>query len=296
MKRINTTVLMSGTDYFDDGFAINVYMNDKVSVDVAKAKEEHAAIKDCLERAGIKVIQVPPPKDCQDGVYTANWALCRDNKAVMSHLPNKRQSEEPYAAQVLQDLGKEIIHVPNGLRFSGQGDALPCGNDLFIGSNYRTDWQVHAFLGEQLGYNIISLQTIPKRQWHGFGKRVVNATTGWPDSFYYDIDLALAVLRGPSASQKGLIAWCPAAFVPASRRLLRACNGVEKIEVTRREATQGFACNLVSTGQTVVMSAHAPRLKADLEKRGFTVVTPPITELTKGGGYIRCTTLTLDNE
>ena len=296
MSAINRTVLMSGTDYFDAQFAINVYMHGALAVDRQKAAAEHNAIRQALEDTGTKVIRVPPPTDCQDGVYTANWALCRGNKAVMSRLPNKRQGEEPHAEQVLRELGKEIIHVPEGLRFSGQGDALPCGNDLFMGSNYRTDWQAHTFVGEQLGYDVISLQTIPKRQWHGFGKRVINATTGWPDSFYYDIDLALAVLRGPSSDQKGLIAWCPEAFVPASRRLLRTYDGVEKIEVSRAEATQGFACNLVSTGQTVIMSADAPHLKADLERRGFTVVTPHITELAKGGGYIRCTTLTLDNE
>jgi len=52
----------------------------------------------------------------------------------------------------------------------------------------------------------------------------------------------------------------------------------------------------VSTGETVIMGAHAPVFKAELESRGFTVVTPEITELLKGGGYIRCTTLTLDND
>jgi len=295
MTRINQTVLMSGADFFDNGFAINAHMTAVVPVDVHKAMAEHASIKSALEDAGVQVIQVPAPPNCQDGVYTANWALCRGNKAVMSRLPNKRTAEEPYAEQILRSLGKEVAHVPDELRFSGQGDALPCGNDLFIGSNYRTDWQAHAFIGEQLGYNVMSLQTIPKRQWHGLGRRVVNETTGWPDSFYYDIDLALAVLRGPSQDHKGLIAWCPAAFTRASRQLLRRYDGVEKIEVSREEATRGFACNLVSTGETVVMSADAPRLKTELQKRGFKVVTPAITELAKGGGYIRCTTLTLDN-
>ena len=42
------------------------------------------------------------------------------------------------------------------------------------------------------------------------------------------------------------------------------------------------------------MSAHAPKLKAELEARGLTVLTPEVSELAKGGGYIRCTTLTLD--
>lgn len=284
---------MSGADFFDDGYAINPYMDEEVPVDIEKAKAEHAAIRQALETAGIKVISVKPPADCQDGVYTANWALVKDNKAVMSRLPGPRQGEEPYAQKVLTDLGKEIILVPDNLRFSGQGDALPCGNDLFMGSNYRTDIEVHKFLSDTLGFNVISLQTIPKRAWHGFGKRIVNPASGWPDSFYYDIDLALSILRAPEGKQKGLIAWCPAAFTRESRKLLREYEGVEKIEVNRNEATNGFACNLVSTGETVIMSDNAPKFKVELERRGFKTITPAIIELAKGGGYIRCTTLTL---
>lgn len=284
---------MSGADYFDDGFAINPYMDDKVPVNVEKAKTEHQAIREALESAGVKVTVVPPPANCQDGVYTANWALIKGDKAVMSRLPNKRKGEEPYAEKVLAKLGKQIVKVPDELRFSGQGDALPCGEFLFCGSNYRTDWQIHDWLGEELGYQVVSLQTIPKRSWHGLGNRRLNPTTGWPDSFYYDIDLALSILRAPADGQKGLIAWCPAAFTRQSRKLLRNFDGVDKIEVSRSEATKGFACNLVSTGETVIMSAQAPKFKAELERRGFKTITPQITELAKGGGYIRCTTLTI---
>jgi N-dimethylarginine dimethylaminohydrolase len=291
---INKTVLMSGAEFFSDEFAINAYMDSHVPVDVEKAKAEHAAIKTALQDAGVKVVQVPPPANCQDGVYTANWALCRGGRAVMSRLPNKRKGEEPYAEQILRDLGKEIVLVPDDLRFSGQGDALPCGDYLFAGSAYRTDRETHAFIAERLGYEVISLEAKPERTW--YGRKVTNKQTRWPDSFYYDIDLALAVLRGPSNGQKGLIAWCPDAFTPASRKLLKDFDGVDKIEVSRKEAKKGFACNLVSTGETVIMSAHAPKLKHKLEKRGFKVVTPEVTELGKGGGYIRCTTLTLDNE
>jgi N-dimethylarginine dimethylaminohydrolase len=42
------------------------------------------------------------------------------------------------------------------------------------------------------------------------------------------------------------------------------------------------------------MGAHAPYLKANIEAAGLKTITPDITELAKGGGYIRCTTLTLD--
>lgn len=212
----------------------------------------------------------------------------------MSRLPNKRKGEESYAIDVLRDLGKKIVLVPNDLRFSGQGDALPCGNYLFAGSVYRTDQAVHAFLGSTLGYDVISLQTKPLRGLFGRGKQVINATTGWPDSYYYDIDLALAVIQAPDGDNKGLIAWCPEAFMKESVAKIRALP-IDKIEVSLKEAKKAFACNLVSTGETVVMSAFAPKFKAELESRGLKSLTPEVRELGKGGGYIRCTTLTLDN-
>ena len=288
MTALNNTVLMSGAEYFSDQYAINAYMDAEVPVDIHKAIAEHKAIQEALESAGVKVIKVPPPKGCQDGVYTANWALCRGNKALLSVLPNKRQAETPYARKILQNLGKEINEMPHGTRFSGQGDALPCGNRLFVGSNYRTSIDAWPQLNKLLGYDVIGLQTIPKRSLFGFGKRIINAETGWPDSYYYDIDLALAVLR------EDLIAYCPEVFVPTSRKLL-ANLPIQKIIVDRKEATKGFACNLVSTGETVIMSAWAPRLKAAIEAVGLKTITPEVTELGKGGGYIRCTTLTLDN-
>lgn len=285
MSKINKTVLMSGADYFNDGFAINAYMDSSVSVDLDKAKTEHHAIKQALESSGTKVIQVPPPRNCQDGVYTANWALCRGDTAVMSALPNKRQDEEPYAQQVLSDLGKRLVFVPTGLKFSGQGDALPCGDYLFVGTKYRTDKEVHKFIQDTLDYKVVGLQTVPKLD--SKKKPVINEVTGWPDSFFYDIDLALAVI-----SLK-LIAWCPAAFTPESQHKIRKITDIEKIEVDLKEATEGFACNLVSTGETVVMSANASKLQAKLESKGLRTITPKITELAKGGGYIRCTTLTI---
>ena len=290
---INTSVLMSGADFFDDAQAINALMDSSAPIDTAIANTEHATIKAALEQAGVHTVQVHPPEGCQDGVYTANWALVRGNKAVLARLPNARQAEEPYAQQVLEDLGKTTIQVPEGLKFSGQGDALACGQYLFCGSGYRSDPAAQDFAADMLGFNRIQLHTNPKRTW--LSRPAINRASGWPDSYFYDIDLALSVLRAPGATQRGLIAWCPEAFAKESRALLADFSEVDKTEVSLAEAKHAFACNLVSTGSTVIMSAHAPVFRAELEKRGFSVLTPEISELAKGGGYIRCTTLTLDN-
>ena len=291
MTLINTKVLMSDANNFSDAQPINPYYGHSPII-TERASSEHSFIKQKLIDAGVEVVSVPSPVDCQDGVYTANWALVRGDKAILASLPNARKAEEAYAEKVLTDLGKKVIHVPSGLKFSGQGDALACGNFLFCGSGYRSDPEAQAFAATNLGFERVQLQTLPETDQNG--KPVTNLASGWPDSFFYDIDLALSIIRYPDEEHKGLIAYCPEAFMPESRDLLANFDAVDKIEVSIEEAKEGFADNLVSTGETVIMSAHAPQLTAQLRNHGLNVVTPEITELAKGGGYIRCITLTLN--
>jgi N-dimethylarginine dimethylaminohydrolase len=275
---------MSGADYFDV-VDLNSYSHHVGKVDRQEAMREFAAIYAATQEAGIEVIKVDAPAGCQDGIFTANWGLCRGDTVVLSSLPNVRQAEQPYAEAALRNLGKRIIKAP--YRFSGQGDALPCGNYLLTGTHYRTDPRMHAFLDEHLGYEVISLQTVPELD--TAGRPVINHVSGWPDGYFYDIDLAVSILT------PDLIAWCPEAFTLESQAKIHALP-MEKIEVSLEEARDHFACNLLSTGETVIMGSHAPLLQAAIEARDLNTITPEISELGKGGGYIRCTTLTLDNK
>ena len=290
---LNKTVLMSGAECFDDGQAINPFMDSSAAVDIAWAVNEHTLLKETLEKLGVEVLQVPAPPNLQDGVYTANWALIRGDRAVLANLPPSRSGEQSYAQSALEKLGKTVYILPETVHFSGQGDALPCGDYLFCGSGYRTNPEAHSYLAEILGYSTISLQTIPLTDVDDVP--VINPVSGWPDSYFYDLDLALAVLKFPTRDEKGLIAWCPEAFLPESQKRLRSFDEVDKIEVSLAEAKNAFACNLVSTGQTVVMSGDAHELRAAIESRGLQTIGLSMPELAKGGGFIRCTTLTLDN-
>lgn len=94
--QINQTVLMSDALNFSATQAINPYYGDPL-VNTSVAAAEHEAIAELLSQAGVAVQQVPSPTESQDGVYTANWALVRGNKAVLASLPNVRKAEETYA-------------------------------------------------------------------------------------------------------------------------------------------------------------------------------------------------------
>ena len=294
--QINTKVLMSGAEYFSDQFAINALMNSAIPVDQAMAVAEHTSIQKALESIGVQVVKVAAPPDLQDGVYTANWALVRGENALMSRLPSKRTGEEAYAENYLGSLGFKIVKLPDSVqRFSGQGDSLVCGDIVFVQSPYRTSKEAHQYLSSLLGFRkTIALQTKPSR-WFGFGPAKKNGITGWPDSPTYDLDLAVAILKRPSENQKGLIAWCPEVFTSASRKIMNQFNEVDKIEVSKQEAMTSYALNLVSTGSAVVMNEGAPIFKAALESKNLKVITLSLPELKKGGGSIRCSTLSLDN-
>ena len=281
---INQTLLVSGADFFADDHKINPYYSE-TRINREKAKREHAAIVECFKQAGIKIIKVDPPKDCQDGVYTANWALVRNGTAVMSSLPDARKGEEAYAEKILQEQGIKTLKAPAGLLFSGQGDALICGNYLFAGSGYRSDPEAQQFVAQTLGLDLVQLHAQPKT--NPDGSEFINPETNHADSFFYDLDLALSVI------DEHTIAYCPDAFDEVSRAKLEAISDLDKILVDPTECIEGFACNLVSTGTTVIMSARAPKLQAELEARGLKCLTPEVEELKKGGGYIRCISLWL---
>ena len=281
---INQKLLVSGADYFSDEFEINPYYTSN-KIDVAKAVAEHKVIVDCFKKAGIEVIKVDPPKDSQDGVYTANWALVHNGVAIMARLPEARKAEEGYAKKVLENLGIKTVEVPDNYLYSGQGDSLICGNYLFGGRGYRSDPEAQQFAAKTLGLDLIQVHAKP--QLNADGTEHINPFTHHADSFWYDLDLAISVI------DEHTIAYCPDALDEESNRKIESLTDLDKITVDFDECTKGFANNLVSTGKHVIMSCKAPKFQAELEKRGLTCLTPDIEELKEGGGYIRCVSLWL---
>ena len=278
---INQKLLVSGADYFADTYEINPYYTQN-KINVNKAMAEHKLILDCFKEANIELIKVKPPKNCQDGVYTANWALIKDGTAVMSRLPEARKAEENYARKILEQQGIKTVLVPGKHLFSGQGDSLRCGKYLLGGCGYRSDPEAQQFAADTLGLELIQLHAKP--QLNPDGSEHINPVTKHADSFWYDIDLAVSVIDNHT------IAYCPDALDDQSNQKLQSLN-LDTILVDYEECTKGFANNLVSTGKHVIMSNKAPKLQSALEKRGLICLTPDVTELKKGGGYIRCVSL-----
>ncbi len=295
MLYINKKVLASDARYFSNKNAINALMNSGNKVDLDKAGKEHDQILDALKKAGIEVIQIPSPDNCQDGVYVANWAFILNNKAFLSRLPNTRKVEEPYAKQILERFNLELVKMPSNVKaFSGQGDTLACGRYIFCQSPYRSSKEAHLELQKAFPDKIVvSLRTKPQR-WFRIGPKKVNKITGWLDSPTYDLDLALAILKPPLNNQNCLIAYSPSRFTRKSKKKLNSLKDVDKIKVSKKETIKNYALNLVSTGEKVILNSGTTKFVEDLKKAGLKTIELDLPELKKGGGSIRCCTLTLE--
>jgi N-dimethylarginine dimethylaminohydrolase len=268
---VNTELLLSDATYFRVEYEINPYMDTGLQPDPTAAAAEHEAIVRAHAAAGRRVRRIPAAWECPDMVYTANAAFVRAGRAVLGDPPPERKAEIPYFRDWLADQGVEALEAP--YPFSGQGDALACGDLLLAGHGQRTDVRMHEVLAEYLGYDadeIIPLRTV--------------------DEQWYDLDLAVAVISPDALAYNS-----EALDGPSRRRMqqLRTDRGIDLIEVSAAEAAR-FALNLISDGSTVTMTSGAPQLAAKLRARGLNVVELATTELRKGGGGVRCTALTLD--
>lgn len=261
---MNTHLLVSDADHFRVDYEINPYMDTDEQPDQGIAVAEHKAIVEAHRAAGRDIEYLPSSPECPDMVFTANAAVVRGDTAVVGNLPALRRPETPHHRGWLEDRGFTVVESP--YPFSGQGDALPCGDLLLAAHGQRTDRRMHPLLGTHLGYEVVSLRTV---------------SPAW-----YDLDLALAVIDPDT------LAWCPQAFDGPSRRRLRGL-GLELIEVHPSEAER-FALNLISDGRTATMSDQAPRLAAQLRAHGLQVIELATHELAKGGGGVRCSALSLN--
>jgi N-dimethylarginine dimethylaminohydrolase len=262
---MNTHLLVSDTLHFRVDYEINPYMHTETQPDPVAAAAEHEAIVAAHRAAGRRVVRMPSVPQCPDMVFTANAALVRGDRAVLGYPPPERKAEMPYFHEWLSRHGFDVVEAP--YPFSGQGDALACGDLLLAAYGQRTDREMHAVLARELGYEVVSLRTVSPR--------------------WYDLDLAVAVI------DRHTLAYCPEALdAPSRRRLDRL--GLELIEVSVDEASR-FALNLISDGTTVTMTRQAPLLASALRARGLRLIELDTTELAKGGGGVRCTALTLDN-
>jgi N-dimethylarginine dimethylaminohydrolase len=259
-------LLLCPPDHYAVRYEINPWMNRAVAVDHKLAVRQWRNLHDTLLALGCQIELITPQPEWPDMVFTANAGLMVGSRFVRANFRHvERAGEAPWFAQWFEDNGVEVLHVPDGVAFEGEGDALWESDVLFCGQAFRTDARAHALLADFLECPVVSLKLADPR--------------------FYHLDTCFCPL------DEGAAAWYPAAFDEASQHLVRG-HLTDLIEVHADEA-EHFGCNAIVVGQEIVLPEGCPHLRAELGARGFHTHAVAMTEFMKAGGACKCLVLGL---
>jgi N-dimethylarginine dimethylaminohydrolase len=243
----------------------------------ATAERQWNALHRALLEYGALIEPVAAEPGLPDLVFTANAAVVLDGKALLARFRHReRQGEQPaYAAAFhalkARGLIGKVIEMPADVNLEGAGDCLwDARRGLFwMGTGFRSDPAAAAVVEGC------------------FGVRCVPLTLADPS--FYHLDTALAPLPC------GGVIYHPGAFTPeALARIEALVAPADRIALEPADAAR-FAANAVCFGRVIVLSSASEALRADLERRGYTVVQTPLDAFLRSGGSACCLTLRLDH-
>ena len=259
-------LLLCPPEHYGIEYEINPWMNRAQKTLPALARAQWQRLRGQLQALGCQIELVAPQPKLPDMVFTANAGLVVGKKFIRSNFrfPERRGEEAPFE-KWFREHEYEIVRLPDGLFFEGEGDALFGGDVLFCGYRFRSDIRSHQIIGETLQRLVISVELIEDR--------------------FYHLDTCFCPLPDGGAL------WFPGAFDDYGQRAIRHHIG-SLIEVTPEEAAH-FACNAVVVEKQIVLPQGCPKLCAALTERGYHAHTLPMTEFLKSGGACKCLTLFL---
>lgn len=262
-----TSILMCPSDYFNVEYEINPWMDRHRRVDKALSRRQWDTLYRVLtEEIGVTVELIGPVKGLPDLVFTANAGLCIDQTFVASSFRHQeRTREEPYWRSWFASRHYEVVRLPPGLNFEGEGDMFIHGDSIIAGYKFRSELDAVYYVGEVLDKDVVALELA--------------------DPWYYHLDTCFC-----SISENTAI-YYPGAFTEAGLMSIRD-SFPNAIPVEPEEA-QRFVCNSIAIGNHVVTSCDCPIASKELAARGFTVHEVRVGEFLKAGGGAKCLVLFL---
>jgi len=230
-------------------------------IDLAKARDQHRAYEQLLEKLGTRVISLPAEPALPDSMFVEDPAIVLDELAVILPLGTKsRQPEAESLAKALSPFRKLTCITAPGMMEGG--DVLRIDRTLFVGVTTRTNAE---------GIRQLSTLLAP----HHY-KVVAVPVTGC-------LHLKSAVTFLSRNTLLANRAWFdPAPFASYNR-----------IDV---DPTEPHAANALALGSTVIFPASFTRTRAKIEAAGFHVTPLDISELQKAESGLTCSSLIFNSE
>lgn len=108
-------------------------------VDLARAREQHAAYVDLLRELGRDVVELPAADDLPDAVFVEDAVVVVDDLAVLTRPGAASRAAEPATVEpVVRALGLRVERLTEPATLDG-GDVLQVGDQVFVGLGSRTN-------------------------------------------------------------------------------------------------------------------------------------------------------------
>ncbi len=276
-------IIMGCPQHFDVSYSINPWMSpdDWASNGVYYKRQavfEWNELYDQFCALDYNVVELPAIKGLPDTVFPANAAIVLDRRALLSRFRfPERQGEEAHFLGLfnfLKDDGllDEVVQFPEGLFQEGAGDAIwDHYRQLFwVGYGPRSMSESLDCLQEFFVTEVVPLKLVA-------------------ESFYH-LDTCFCLLSG------GEVMFYPDAFDKDSMARIRdSFPSDQRIEATPEEA-KTLCLNAVSLGRELIMSPPPPRIRDQLARWGYHIITVPLDSFNMSGGSAYCMCLRLDLE
>lgn len=221
-------------------------------VDLALAREQHAAYTDALRACGLDVIVLPPDPDRPDAVFVQDPVIIANRCAIVARpAAESRRGEADALVEVLKPY-MSIVELCAPATLDG-GDVLIAGERLYVGLSSRSNRAACHQLAQ---------------------------ISGWPAESVPVPDNLLHLLSGCTCLGDDRL------LVTAS--LADAFPQFERVIVPDEE-TQ--AANVLIAGGHAIVPAGYPRTTALVRQCGFEVHLVEMSEFEKRDGGVTCSSL-----
>jgi len=241
-------------------------------------QKEIRSFEQVLKQANVQVLRPVNIKETEQ-IFTRDIGFVIDDLFFISNMKHPvRRREFAGIAPHIDDLVKDEkrIYIPEGTLIEG-GDVVLHNEHIFVGVGERTNWAGVEFLQNQL----------PHKKIHGLALQVDEDN---PDEHALHLDCIFQ----PIGKKEAII--YEAGFKEKPKAILLIFADKDLIRVTKDQKNKMFP-NIFSISPTeVVIEKSFTALKAELEKRNYTVYEVEYSETSKFNGLLRCSTLPLVRE
>jgi len=229
-------------------------------IDIARAREQHESYTQWAAAQGAQVISLQVEPDLPDAVFVEDGAVVVDEVAVLVRMRSPTRQKEIGSIAAALSAYRPLKYLVPPATLDG-GDVLRVGRTLYAGVSGRTNRQGISQLREilrPLGYEVREV----------------------------DVTGCLHLKTGCSYLGRNTVLANPS-WVDLS-----PFAGLEVIEVA---ATEPWAANCLTIGETMLLPRSFPQTRAILQDRGFRVQELDISELQKAEAGVTCLSIIFDD-